>query len=172
MDLIDNSPIAWQMSLAERRWLLSTIEAMKPRRVIEVGAGASTLAFAAHARRVVSIDKAPSVELRDLLPRNVRLLRGRSRWLLPPALRLPAVDVVLIDGDHSHLGARDDLDTVLRARPRGERMVIMHDTSNPGCRGGLEAAAWATCRWLIDLDLDVLTSDTGWGGIGVARLAG
>jgi hypothetical protein len=170
--LVDDPPVDWLMSQVERQWLLSTAESVAPRRAVEVGAGGSTLALARYSKRVTSIDKRRHPALRAAAPRNVRLWHGKSRWLLPLAMRLPGVDLVLIDGDHNFLGARDDVNDVLRFRPDGDRLLVMHDVSNEQCRAGIEAAEWSSCPWIVDIDLDVIESDTGWGGIGVARLHG
>jgi hypothetical protein len=167
-------PVDWQMSVDERTFLQETARSIRPIRTVEVGCGASTFAFAEHSRRVISIDKSPPSAVRKDVPANVRLIRGRSRWWLAPALRLPGVQLVLIDGDHSRLGARDDVNAVLRARPSGERVLLMHDTANEECRAGITSADWEACAWVVDLELDAVAPDpgNGWGGMGIARLRG
>jgi hypothetical protein len=134
---------------------------------------------------VFSIDIDPDVPQRVRPMHNVTLLTGDSAQLLPVLFReLTAarigVDFILIDGDHSPAGLRQDIDSVLQYVPLKPMFVVMHDCLNPGCRRAMMESAWQEspyCHW-VELDLvpgrpvdnDEPAKGELWGGLAVAYL--
>jgi hypothetical protein len=73
---------------------------------------------------------------------------------------------------------RQDVNAVLRYRPRRPLYVAMHDSFNPDCRTGMLAADWQACPHVHYLQLDFAggqfaPSPRGlemWGGLALAVL--
>ena len=130
-----------QMSWLERRLLLDVLESLPDRAtIVEIGtadAGTSRLIAAAGAERgfdVSTVDVVGNSSQREALQAlGVRPLRGDSpevagRW---PSDR--PIDLLLIDGDHSYLGVRNDWEAwTPHLAPTA--WVLMHDVS-PLCPG-------------------------------------
>lgn len=174
--LLDVEP--WQMSMAERAYLVLLLSQMRPAKAVEVGSGGSTVVLAEFCKELTVVDPEPSPLLEPLRRgrlrnrRGVRVVEGPSQQHLAAELT-PEVDLVLIDGDHAREMIRQDVQTVLDARPAKQRLVLLHDTANPECRAGMEAADWEACPWVHFVSLDQIEappSNPHWGGLGVAHL--
>jgi Methyltransferase domain len=170
----------WQMSLGERAALEGMLSELKPECAIEIGSaqGGSLQRVAAHARTVHSFDLvAPTLAI----PSNVALHTGDSHELLPAVLmdvveKGKSVDFVLVDGDHSSEGVRQDIEDLLESPALARTVIAIHDTSNEVVRAGLDAihyAAWPKVAY-VDLDLvggrlfcDQELRNELWGGLGV-----
>lgn len=120
--LWDDLPLHWQMTRWEKYGFASILEAAKPKVAIEIGTyqGGSLQVIARRAGKVYSLDLDPSLgdRLGRRLP-NVEFLSGDSRATLPPLLdrimeQGEELGFVLIDGDHTTEGVRDDANAVLR----------------------------------------------------------
>lgn len=148
----------WQMSLGERAALEGVLTRLKPALAIEIGSadGAALQRIAAHAREVHSFDLTPpSLPVAD----NVRLHTGDSHQLLPELLvELAAegrnVGLVIVDGDHSPEGVRQDLEDLLDSRALADTMIVIHDTANPRVRQGVEAVRFSAWPKVTHVDLD------------------
>ena len=118
---------------------------------------------------------------------NVEFVTGDSHSTLPSIVeRLnqagESPDFVLVDGDHSELGVRDDVNHVLSIKPVRPMVILMHDSFNPDCRSGMLTAAWEACPYVQLVDLDFVnglfspnsfdTAEAGsmWSGLGAAFL--
>ncbi len=64
---------------------------------------------------------------------------------------------VLIDGDHSEEGLRNDINDLLRYRPTAPLYIVMHDSFNPDCRRGIRGAKWAANPHVHLVELDYVS---------------
>jgi hypothetical protein len=185
-----NYGLEWQMTNCERYALTSLLERLQPKISLEVGTyrGGSLQVLARHSNRVVSVDIDPSVAERlSGKFANVTFRSGDSTELLPKVVRelnaeSDGVGFVLIDGDHSSVGVKRDIEAILKIKPRGRLVIIMHDSFNPSCRAGMLAAAWVDCPYVhfVELDFipgiyhyeahDTAKARTMWGGFACAVL--
>ncbi len=176
----------WQMLDSERAGLLLLLHRFSPKCCIEVGTyyGGSLSLIRQYAQEVFSIDIDPEVPGRVGRFRNVSYLTGFSKNLLPGLLKNldeqgRPVDFILIDGDHSREGVRNDLEIVLDYVPKKDLIVAMHDSFNPDCRQGMLDADWNRSPYVKWVDLDFIPgrmietegdSAAGqlWGGLAAA----
>ena len=115
-------------------------------------------------------------------PDNVTLHVGDSRKLLPELLERFAdegrtVDFVLVDGDHSRAGVRQDLLDLLASPAISRTVILMHDTFNGEVRAGITDVDFASYPDVALVELDMTggyMARSGpfegqlWGGIGLA----
>jgi Methyltransferase domain len=188
--LFDQLDFHWQMSRAEKFALQSLLAYSQPEIAIEVGTyqGGSLQILAQQTQQVYSLDIDTQVKA-NLGPHfsNVDFISGDSAETLPILVnqlnaRSAAVGFVLIDGDHSEAGVRRDINAVLQLRPQRDIIIVMHDSFNPGCRSGIQTAAWQDCPYVSFMELDYIPGtyydeplDTAsersmWGGFAVALL--
>ena len=163
MDILYESCLTaeWQMSDSERLALTGLLSRHRPYCSVEVGTyrGGSLSLISQFSDMVFSIDIDPSVAQAFQSFRNVQFLTGQSSHLLPLLLNELsrsgiAVGFILIDGDHSPEGVKLDVGAVLDYVPGAPLFVALHDSFNPGCRGGMADAGWERspyCHW-VDLD--------------------
>jgi hypothetical protein len=125
-------------------------------------------------------DSEPSDELVAAL-RNVTFHTGDSHALLPRFLaelteQRANVDFALVDGDHSALGVKRDVEDLLASPAVGRTLIVLHDTANPVVREGLEAVEYQAFSKLTWVDLDWVPGfmfregsarGQAWGGLGV-----
>jgi Methyltransferase domain len=179
-----NPPIfevdSWQMSLGERAALEGVLSQVKPKLAVEIGTaeGGSLARIAAHSDEVHSIDlvRCPAPQ-----PDHVTLHVGDSRRLLPELLARFAsegrtVDFVLVDGDHSRAGVRQDLVDLLDSPAVSRTVIVLHDTFNGEVRAGITDVDFAAHEAVALVELDMTggyMARTGpfegqlWGGIGL-----
>jgi Methyltransferase domain len=172
----------WQMSYGERAVLEGMLQMVKPRIAIEIGRaeGGSLNRIAAHSGQVISFDLVePWPEVAELA--NVTALSGDSHALLPKELdRLAAagetVDFVLVDGDHSAEGVRQDIEQLLEAEAIAHTVILIHDTLNQDVRRGVEAVDLEAHQKVSWVELDFVPGYVArlperfgecWGGIGL-----
>jgi predicted O-methyltransferase YrrM len=150
----------WQMSFGERAAIEGVLAQLRPRLALEIGTaeGGSLGRIAAHSERVVSFDLVePQAAVQAL--DNVELRTGDSHALLPRELeRLAAakeqVDFVLVDGDHSADGARQDVEDLLASDAVANALILAHDSLNQEVRRGLEAVPYGDFEKVALVDLD------------------
>jgi Methyltransferase domain len=162
--VFDNLPLHWQMTRCEKYAFASLLEIAKPDVAIEIGTykGGSLQIISQNAKRVYSIDKSP--EYKEALSAhfaNVELLTGNSRQLLPPLLdRIKAknesLGFVLIDGDHSTEGVRNDVNAVLKYTPVRPLYIVFHDSFHPPSRKGILTADWHLCPFVHYVEVDFI----------------
>ena len=111
---------AWVMSFGERAAIIGILSQLRPKISIEIGValGGSLDAVAAHSGHVHAFDLFD--EPRDL-PANVTYHRGDSHVLLPRILAElesagQGIDFALVDGDHSAVRVRQDIEDILQSR--------------------------------------------------------
>lgn len=170
------------MSPGERAALQGILAELSPRIAIEIGVaqGGSLRRISARTGHVHAFDlvAAPSgIAALD----NVTFHIGDSHELLAEQLgrfteQDVNVDFVLIDGDHSALGVRRDVEDLLGSPAVSRTLILVHDTANPEVRAGLDAIAftdWPTLTW-VDLDWvpgfvfrEGPSRGEAWGGLGI-----
>jgi Methyltransferase domain len=164
MSPVSNGPLSvledqvWQMSGGERAAVEGILAWLRPRVAIEIGTaqGAALGRIAAYAEEAHSFDLTPpSLSLPD----NVVLHTGDSHELLPRSLSAFAqaetnVDFVLVDGDHSPEGVRQDLEDLLDSRAVAHTVILIHDTANERVRAGVDSVHYAAWPKVVHVDLD------------------
>lgn len=169
----------WQMSDSERMGLSAVLHNLRPQLAIEVGTfrGGSLSLISQLSDWTFSLDIDPEIPHKYGHFERVSFITGPSAQALPLLLdELAAAgewpDFILIDGDHSRAGVRDDLDVLLRRRPLRRTTVLMHDSSNPTCRAGILDAAWSQCPHVEYADLDFIPGRITEGGAAVGEVWG
>jgi hypothetical protein len=174
--------VPWQMSFGERAVIEGVLAQLQPRLALEIGTaeGGSLGRIAAHSERVISFDLVePQPEAQAL--ENVELRTGDSHVLLGEELRRIAdrgekVDFVLVDGDHSADGAREDVEDLLASEALETTVILAHDTLNQEVRRGLEEVRYAEIGKVAFVDLDFVGGYVPsepplrgqcWGGLGL-----
>ena len=180
----------WQMTRCERLVVRKLLESLKPSLAIEIGTykGGSLQVIAEYSKSVISLDTNPDLE-KELGTRfpNVRFVSGYSQQTLPEIVddlnnRSESPEFVLVDGDHSEEGVRQDVNFILQIRPQRPMVILMHDGFNPDCRQGMLTADWHSCPFVQSVDVDFVgglfsensfdTAEAGsmWSGLGAALL--
>lgn len=189
IEIFSESP--WQMSLGERAALEGVLSQLKPSLAVEIGTaeGGSLSRIAAHAEEIHSFDLVePQIPMDELS--NVTLHTGDSHALLPEVLAGFAaegrnVDFVLVDGDHSPEGVRQDLQDLLDSPALSQTVIVIHDINNERVREGVDAVPYTAWPKVAHVDLDWVPGYVFrqpellhelWGGLGLvvvdaARLA-
>jgi hypothetical protein len=179
---------SWQMLPAERIAMTGVLARVRPKGALEVGVfyGGSLLLTSEFAEHIIGIDIDPQVRNRFVCPPNAEIWISDSETGIPAAFSrfdeagIP-VNFVLVDADHSPAGIARDLGLILRYIPREPLVVLMHDSGNPGCRGGILSVDWASNPHLHELEVDFVpgqiqehTVKDGrseiWGGLALAYL--
>jgi hypothetical protein len=157
----------WLMGPDERLAVLGLLDVIKPATILEIGHcfGGCTQWLSKKAKQVFSIDiDARVVENCKQWP-NVTPLHMSSTTAFEQFRKENArFDLAIIDGDHSEAGACNDLSACLTLCD----FIILHDTTNPGCRAGyLRALEDKSIYHLPDLVEGGIHEDGLWGGIGI-----
>ncbi|HTB71375.1 MAG TPA: class I SAM-dependent methyltransferase [Solirubrobacteraceae bacterium] len=176
------SSVAWQMSYGERSTIEGVLAMVKPILAVEIGRaeGGSLRRIAAHSEEVLSFDIVePPPELAELA--NVRALAGDSHAMLPVELQRLSedgrnVDFVLVDGDHTTAGVRQDMLDLLESPAIRRTVILAHDTLNEEVRQGLEEVDFDAHEKVAWVDLDFIPGYVArlaarrgecWGGLGL-----
>jgi hypothetical protein len=182
--------LLWQALPGERFTLLGLLKRLQPKLALEIGTyqGGSLQALSRYSEKVISIDIDASVadRLKGRFP-NVEFRSGDSLTLIPRVVdEINAGDeelsFVFIDGDHTPEGVRRDIENLLKLVPRTLLVFILHDSFNPGCRGGILSADWAQSPHVQSVEVDFVPgvfhryaigtaeARTMWGGFACAIL--
>jgi hypothetical protein len=172
----------WQMSFGERAALEGVLSQLQPQLAIEIGTaeGGSLARVAAHSAEVHSFDLVEPRPAASELS-NVTFHTGDSHKLLPELLASLAeanrnVDFVLVDGDHSAEGVRQDVEDLLASPAIGRTIILLHDTMNEAVRAGLESVRYETYPKVAYVELDLVAGymfrepsllHELWGGLGL-----
>jgi cephalosporin hydroxylase len=159
----------WQMTSCEKFALQHILNHIRPAFAIEIGTyqGGSLQVLSNFCGIVDSIDIVP--EVRSSLEHrfnNVNFYTGNSSELLPGLLekhnsaRQP-VEFILIDGDHSTQGVRNDIEAILSVPPQKQITILMHDSFNPDCRAGILSADWQSCPYVHEVEVDFIRVQCG-----------
>jgi hypothetical protein len=171
-----------QMSFGERAAFEGVLAQVRPRVAIEIGTaeGGNLRRISAYSERVHSID-VDHRPVGDELPENVHLHTGASADILPALLTSltdagAALDLVLVDGDHSYEGVKADLEAVLRSPCAARCVILVHDTMNAEVRAGVESVAAEQYPGVVYYEPDFvpgyvyakgIARHTAWGGLGL-----
>jgi hypothetical protein len=171
-----------QMSFGERAALRGLLSELRPRLAVEVGTykGGSLQMLASSCGHVHTLDLYDSLGDRAAFD-NVTFHIGDSRLVLPELLRelhkeRRAVDFVLVDGDHSAAGVREDLTNILESPTTASTMILLHDTMNDETRSGIELVGLSECSKVVYHELDFIPGyefvgghfdGQVWGGLGL-----
>ncbi|HEV3093121.1 MAG TPA: class I SAM-dependent methyltransferase [Solirubrobacteraceae bacterium] len=180
MDIFADS--LWQMSFGERAALEGVLSQLRPALSIEIGTaeGGSLERIAAYSDEVHSFDLVPP-QLSVAEAEHVTIHSGDSHETLPRELgRLAedgrSVDFVLVDGDHSSDGVRRDIEDLLNSSAVSSTVILIHDTTNPVVRAGLDAVHYTAWPKVAHVDLDFVPGymfreerllHELWGGLGL-----
>lgn len=191
-ELLQEQPydLHWQMGRCERLAMERLLGVIRPKLAVEIGTylGGSLQVIARNSERVISLDMDDTIEakLGQRFP-SVDFLAGLTQDTLPKLVsdlndKGQSPDFVLVDGDHSLEGVRNDINSLLGIKPQQQMVVIMHDSFNPYCRAGMVAASWADCPFVQSVEIDFVpgvffrdsydTAEAGsmWAGFGCAVL--
>lgn len=161
-----------EMAYGEQAALVGLCELLRPRTTIEIGTyrGGSLALLATRSEHVHTFDLVSHVEER--IP-NVTYHLGDSGVMLPRVLaQLEAVDLVLVDGDHSRSGVRRDIQAILAAECARQTVIVCHDVANEAVRAGIRDALRGRQVAYVNLSLvppwerASPLSDV-WGGLGL-----
>ena len=173
-----------QMSLLERGVITGLLAELRPEVAIELGTwtGSSLRQIAAWSQHVHTFDLALKVD-RSEYP-GVDFHIGDSHKLLPGLLASLETEsqfaqFVLVDGDHSPGGVRQDLLDLLNSSAIMDCVIALHDTANESVRRGIESVPFrdydSTIAWM---DLDFAPSQQrahrlaeAWGGLGLILIS-
>ncbi len=176
----------WHMSRNERYAFIKLLEKIKPKVAIEIGCfkGGSLEVMSKYADKVYSIDINPEVkEKLDGKFDNVDLRIGTSSKVIPEILKEieekgEILEFVLIDGEHTVNGVKNDITHFLKYIPKSNIHVVFHDSFNPICRKGMKKANYTSCPYVHYVELDFISGvfNPGklyrqmWGGLGLVLL--
>jgi hypothetical protein len=175
--LLEGTPLHWQMTRCERYAFIALLDIARPEVAIEIGTykGGSLQVMARRAQKVYSLDINSSCkeELASRFP-NVDFHAGDSKQLIPEVLKTIAqanekLGFVLIDGDHSTEGVRNDINAVLRHVPSRPVYVVFHDSFHPASRRGILQAAWKKCLHVHYVEVDFIPGVFHYDGFDTAE---
>jgi hypothetical protein len=156
----------WQMTFGERAAFEGLVAQVAPELAIEVGsaAGGSLERIAAHSKEVHAIDLT-GVDLARC-PANVSFHEGDSKVILADLLaRLAAegrnVDFIHLDGDHTAVGIRADIEPLLASSAVRHSLILIHDSFNPEVRAGIESLRLPKHPKVRGFDLDFVPGRLG-----------
>jgi hypothetical protein len=176
----------WMMAPADRAALAATVARLKPAVAVEIGTakGGSLAVLAKGCGKVYSIDIDPAAAklAADRAFANVEFVTGDSAKVLPALLKKMAKKkehptLLLVDGNSETAAVRADIEAILTnlGMPKGETVILMHDSFHPRCRAGIRAAAWAACKYVRSVEVDLTPGTQGanghlWNGLAIAVL--
>lgn len=153
----------WIMQHEERSTLIHLLDRLSPSVAIEIGTakGGSLSVLSHYAEKVYSLDINSHSDLSSRFS-NVEFIVGRSQITLPPLLQKLQADgigiqFVLIDGEHTRDGVKQDIENLLQYKPLQPLYVVLHDSFNPNCRQGMIDASWESSSYVHAVELDFLT---------------
>jgi hypothetical protein len=173
-----------QMSLLERAVITALLAELRPEVAIELGTwtGASLRQIAAWSQHVHTFDLTPKVDRSDYP--GVEFHIGDSHKLLPELLaaleaKSQHAQFVLVDGDHSPGGVRQDLLDLLNSSAILDCVIALHDTANESVRRGIDSVPFRDYdRTIAWMDLDFAPSaqqarrlTEAWGGLGLILIS-
>lgn len=179
---IDTLPLYWEMENAEKTALYAVLESTTPKISIEIGTkkGGSLQLISAMSDLVYCLDIDEEVRNLETSFKNVDFRIGDSKLTLPKLLsELYAEglqpDFILIDGDHSGEGVKQDILNILKFNFSRPVAILMHDSFNPECRAGMLGVNYEDFCSVKIVDLNfvrgvyaptTLTKNEMWGGFG------
>jgi hypothetical protein len=159
----------WLMSSREKLGLIGLLQCLNPKSVIELGyhRGGATKWLTQFSKKVLTVDvnefitDAPS-QYSNLEAWNCSTVEAIKKI----KAERKSFDLAIVDADHSRLSVCKDIQGIL---PHA-KVVLMHDSYNPGCRKGILDALkhQQTHAYLMDFIPATLKHDGLWGGLAIA----
>lgn len=184
--LEDDFTLEWHMSRNERYAFIKLLEKTRPKVAIEIGCfkGGSLEVLSKYADKVYSIDINPEVkEKLDGKFSNVDIRIGNSSEVIPQILKEieekgEVLEFVLIDGEHTVKGVKNDMTHFLQIQPKSNIHIVFHDSFNPICRRGMKKADYTSSPHVHYVELDFISGvfNPGklyrqmWGGLALVLL--
>ncbi|WP_075340538.1 class I SAM-dependent methyltransferase [Tenacibaculum agarivorans] len=184
--LEDEFTYEWHMSRNERYAFIKLLEKTRPKVAIEIGCfkGGSLEILSKFSEKVYSIDIDPKVKenLHEKFD-NVDIRIGPSSELIPKILKEidkkgEVLEFVLIDGEHTVNGVKNDITHFLNYIPKRNVHIVFHDSFNPLCRKGIKKANYNSSPYVHYVELDFISGvfNPGklyrqmWGGLALVLL--
>jgi hypothetical protein len=146
------------MSHGERVTIEGLLAQIRPRLSIEIGTakGGSLDRIAHYSEEVHTFDLTEQVDHADFP--NVTFHLGDNHILLPRVLmgferEGRNVDFVLVDGDHTASGVRQDVEQLLGSGAVRNTFILLHDTMNEEILEGLNAIDYSAYPEIVFFDL-------------------
>lgn len=164
---IPEQGIPWLMNPSERVAVLGILEILKPKKTLEIGCrfAGCTSYLSKYSEQVTTIDMDPKAIEASKQFSNVFGINACSVDAMKTLIeKKESFDLIIIDGDHSEVGAQKDLDLAIKLG----RYIILHDTFNPDCRlGYMKALKNKDIFCELDFILGGKQEDGYWGGLGI-----
>ena len=158
-----NTDVLWQMSIAEKAAIFYLLGKMKSKTVaVEVGSykGGFTRVLSRHFDKVYSLDIDHSQIVDKEQFKNVVWVQGDSRQTLPDLIDIiEPVNLILIDGDHEYETVLADINNVLAYKPKGDMVLLIHDSWYAPTREAINKAAWNDNPYVHLVEKDFVPGD-------------
>jgi hypothetical protein len=178
----------WHMQPCERVALIYLLQLLNPALSIEIGTfrGGSLRPISHYSQKVITFDVDPNQHRLAPLFANTDFVTGDTALTLPSVIQNinndPAAELsfVLVDGSHESNGVKSDIDNCLKYVPKTKPcFILMHDSSNPEVRKGIQESNWESSPHLFALNIDYVPGqlysredikNQVWGGLGLALM--
>jgi predicted O-methyltransferase YrrM len=167
--LSDDDP-PWHMSQSERMSLLGVVSLIRPETVLEIGSneGGCTKWLSSFSGRVYSVDIVNRLPESIKALKNVSFLHMNSNDAFEYFKSINVhFDLIVIDGDHSYEGCRNDLFNAINCGS----IIMCHDSYNPPCRQGYIDAVKSFNNQSIYYNMDFvqgsILNNELWGGLAI-----
>lgn len=155
----------WSMTRNERYCLTQLLKEIKPKITIEIGTynGGSLQVLSEYSEKVYAIDIDINVKKKlENQFENVVFLIGDSKIILPQLIKElqennESIEFALIDGDHTELGVKSDIENLINYVPHSSLNIILHDSFNPNCRKGMKAVNYNENKHIHYVELDYIS---------------
>jgi len=163
--LEDEYSLEWHMSRNERYAFIKLLEKIRPKVAIEIGCfkGGSLEVLSKFSGKVYSIDIDYKVkEDLDGKFENAEIHIGDSAIVVPEILEKidrnnEELEFVLIDGEHTYKGVKQDITHFLKYTPQKTLFIIFHDSFNPICRKGIRKADYNASEYVHYVEIDFIS---------------
>jgi cephalosporin hydroxylase len=178
----------WHMQPCERVALIYILQLLNPALSIEIGTfkGGSLRPISRYSEKVISFDVDPNQHRFAPLFANTDFVTGDTALVLPDIIQninndpSSELSFILIDGSHESDGVKSDIENCLQYVPKTKPCyILMHDSSNPDVRRGIQESNWVSCPYLHAVNVDYVPGqlysrqdiqDQVWGGLGLALM--
>lgn len=164
----------WAMGIGDKSVVLLLAASLRPAVAIDAGTflGGSAQALAMFADRVITIDcdRDRADHVSHLA--NVEFRCGVAAEVLKEVLQQEsAVELIVLDADHTTAGISAEVEQVLRFPPSQLRAVLIHDSALDTCRAGLDSVDWHSDPAIRGVTLDFLPGEVNEVGRMVGGMA-
>lgn len=176
----------WQMTRAEKYCLINLLKTLHPEVAIEIGTykGGSLQVINKYSQKVYSIDISPAPKkfLEQKFPDVTFKIAEADKIIHEICKEIDdkgkKLEFILVDGDHTKIGVRRDLEAILSYPHKHPLTILLHDSFNPQCRKGIKTVDYSKYPAVEYVELDYITgafwhNDTYremWGGFGMIRV--